>query len=65
MADFAKVLKKAQDGYHQRKDYPAFAMAPWDDRNRWTDYLTKINQELDAEAERPCAHCERPDAHAH
>ena len=48
MAAFKQVLYTAQAGYHTREDYPPFALAPWDDRRRWTDYLKKIAAELDA-----------------
>ncbi len=48
MADFREVLKIAHDGCHDRDDYPPFALMSWDDRNRWSNYLTKINDELDA-----------------
>ncbi len=48
MADFKKVLKTAERGYHFRPDYPPFAPVPWEDRPRWTAYLSKINDELDA-----------------
>ena len=47
MADFEKVLQVANDGYHNRDDYPPYAMSVWEDRNRWIDYLKKINAELD------------------
>ncbi|KKM63650.1 hypothetical protein LCGC14_1509360 [marine sediment metagenome] len=50
MADFNKVLKIAHDGYSQRDDYPSFALAPWDDRVKWTAYLQKINDELPVES---------------
>ncbi len=46
MADFKVVLKKAQDGYHDRDDYPPLGMTPWSDRITWTAYLEKINAEL-------------------
>ncbi len=47
MADFKEVLKKAQDGYHNRDDYPPYALVSWDDRRRWNRYLEKINEELE------------------
>ena len=47
MADFKQVLKVAHEGYHNRDDYPPYALVPWDDRLRWTTYLEKINEELD------------------
>ena len=48
MADFNEVLKKANDGYHDRKDYPPFELMSWDDRRKWSGYLKKINEELEA-----------------
>ena len=48
MAEFSEVIKIAHEGYSHRNDYPPYALASWDDRKRWTDYLTKINLELDA-----------------
>lgn len=51
MADFIEVLKVAQNGYHDRDDYPPYALMSWDDRPRWTAYLQKINEELDSSAE--------------
>ena len=47
MAEFSEVIKIANEGYSHRDDYPPYALASWDDRKRWTDYLTKINLELD------------------
>lgn len=38
----AKIIDRANDGYHARDDYPPFATTPWDDRLRWSDYLKKI-----------------------
>jgi hypothetical protein len=49
MADFKKVLQTAQDGYGHRKDYPSFAITPWDDRIKWITYLQTVNDELNAE----------------
>ena len=48
MADFKEVLQKANDGYHQRSDYPKYEIHPWDDRVMWSRYLTLINDEMDA-----------------
>lgn len=50
MAEFKEVLKKAQDGYHDRKDYPPFALMSWTDRSKWNEYLKKINEELDKDS---------------
>ncbi len=48
MADFKQVLEVAQAGYHNRDDYPPYALVSWDERTRWTEYLKKIDQELNA-----------------
>lgn len=47
MAEFEEVLRIANDGYHERDDYPPYAFDPMTDRNRWSAYLRKINAELD------------------
>lgn len=47
MADFETVIRLAQDGYFTRSDYPPFATLPWDERRIWTEYLSKLNRELD------------------
>ena len=47
MAEFKEVMEKAQDGFHDRGDYPPFALMSWDDRNKWNKYLEKINDELE------------------
>lgn len=46
MADFEDVMKAADDGYHNRDDYPPYAIMAWDDRKRWREYVEKINKEL-------------------
>jgi hypothetical protein len=41
------ILKNTIDrGYHDRKDYPPYALAAWDDRNRYREYVFKIIDEL-------------------
>jgi Zn ribbon nucleic-acid-binding protein len=51
--DFARqCIQAANDGYHGRDDYPAYAPTPWDDRLRWSDYLQKIIAERFAAAPR-------------
>ena len=55
MAEFSKVIKIAHDGYWERNDFPPYALASWDDRKRWTDYLMKINMELDTATASPQA----------
>lgn len=37
-----KIIVRANAGYHDRDDYPPYAVTPWDDRPRWSDYLKKI-----------------------
>ena len=51
MAEFAHVLKMAEDGYHDRNDYPPFALTSWEDRQRWTAYLKRLAAELDDAAQ--------------
>lgn len=42
----AQKLKDTIDwGYHNRDDYPPFALTPWDDRNRYREYVFKIIDE--------------------
>lgn len=41
-----KIIKRANDGYHNRDDYPPYALAPWDDRLRWSDYIKKVAAEV-------------------
>jgi hypothetical protein len=43
----AQAIKRTIDsGYHNRSDYPPFALAPWDDRNRYREYVFKIIDEF-------------------
>ena len=46
MADYEDVLRVADDGYRNRDDYPPYAVASFDDRPRWREYMMKINAEL-------------------
>lgn len=42
----ADEIKQAiEGGYHGRKDYPPFALTPWDDRNRYREYVYRIIDE--------------------
>ncbi len=50
MAEFLEVIQTANNGYHDRDDYPPYALDPMSDRNRWMDYLWKINKEIDEAA---------------
>jgi hypothetical protein len=44
------IVKRANDGYHSDPDnYPPYALTPWDDRTRWSDYLKKKAEEVLAE----------------
>jgi hypothetical protein len=44
--DEAEEIKRIIDrGYHEREDYPPFALTPWDDRNRYRAYVFKIIDE--------------------
>jgi hypothetical protein len=44
-----RIIQAAKDGYHRCEDYPPYAVTPWDDRLRWSDYLKKIAAEVLAE----------------
>lgn len=34
------IIDEANDGYHHdNANYPPFALTPWDDRIRWTNYI--------------------------
>lgn len=44
-----KVKKEIDDGYHKRDDYPPYAIASWDDRNRYRQYIFKILDEVASE----------------
>ncbi len=42
----AEDLKGLIDrGYHDRDDYPPYALISWDDRNRYRDYVFRIIDE--------------------
>lgn len=41
-----KLKRDIDNGYHDREDYPPFALAAWDDRNRYRAYVFKIIDEL-------------------
>lgn len=41
------IIDRANDNYHvSDSGYPPFALAPWDDRIRWSDYLKKVATEV-------------------
>ena len=41
-----EIIREADRGYHNRDDYPPYAIASWDDRNRYRDYILKIIEEI-------------------
>ncbi len=52
-----RIIRRANDGYSTRsttgkKDYPPFALTPWDDRIRWSQYIKIIADEIEAEDQR-------------
>jgi hypothetical protein len=52
-----RIIKRANDGYHTRltvgpKDYPPYALTPFEDRVRWSKYIKTIADEIEAEDKR-------------
>ncbi len=44
------IIQRANDGYGKdASGYPPYAMAPWDDRLRWSAYVQKVAAEVLAE----------------
>ena len=41
-----KIKRAIDDGYHNRDDYPPFAIMAWDDRSRYRKYVYKIMDEF-------------------
>lgn len=41
-----KLKNEIDEGYHEREDYPPYALMPWDDRNRYREYIFKIIDEF-------------------
>ena len=41
-----KIKREIDNGYHDRPDYPPYALASWDDRNRYRAYVFKIMEEF-------------------
>lgn len=41
-----KIVNAANDGYLKREDYPPYAVAPWDDRRRWSEYIRRVAAEV-------------------
>jgi hypothetical protein len=48
-----RIIQRANDGYRGREDYPSYALTPWDDRPRWSAYIKKIADEIEAEDPKP------------
>lgn len=45
--ELAKEIKHKVDmGYHNRDDYPPFALVSWDDRNKYREYIFRIIDEV-------------------
>lgn len=49
-----RIIKRANEGYNTRnttgkKDYPPYALTPWEDRTRWSKYIKTIADEIEAE----------------
>jgi len=40
--DIQVIMRRLDDGYRDRKDYPAYAIAPWEDRNRYRKYVEAV-----------------------
>lgn len=56
-----KIVDTADAGYHTRKDYPPFAVASWEDRTRWSNYIRKLIKEaLREPAGKPSPCCCEP-----
>lgn len=43
-----EILKELDDGYYdqEKDDYPPFALTPWDDRERYRDYIYRVLRRL-------------------
>ena len=39
------IKREIDDGYHERIDYPPYAIMSWDDRNLYREYVFKIMDE--------------------
>lgn len=53
------IISAANRGYHNREDYPAYAVLPWDDRLLWSDYIQRVATDVLREA---LSEVEYPDA---
>lgn len=45
------LLRKLDNGYHDREDYPPFAIDPMTDRNRYREYVRAVAEEFFTENE--------------
>ena len=45
------IMKELDSGYHEQKrdQYPPLALAPWDDRNRYREYVRRVLTRLEKE----------------
>ncbi len=41
-----KIKREIDDGYHNRQDYPPYALVSWDDRSCYRRYVYKIMDEF-------------------
>lgn len=41
-----KIIQAANDGYHNRDDFPPYALSPWNDRTKWSEYIEKVATEV-------------------
>jgi len=48
-----KIKREIESAYQCRRDYPPYALMPWDDRNRYHDYIFKILDEFIKAEEQP------------
>ena len=39
------IKRDIDNGYHNRNDYPPYALVSWDDRTRYREYIFKIMDE--------------------
>ncbi len=42
----SKIKSEIDNGYHDRSDYPPYAIMAWDDRTRYRLYVFKIMDEF-------------------
>ncbi len=46
------IMRELDFGCHEqeRDQYPPFALTPWDDRNRYRDYIRRVLMRLEKES---------------